>query len=187
MDWMSMVTVGFIRRPHGNRGYVVGEPQTDFGEDRFRVGGIVHVRRGDSIDSMTVVAGRPQGELWVVGFEGFESIDAADALRGLELKVPETELRVLEPGTFYVHDLVGCAVRTVGGDEVGAVVKVDLATGIPVLVIEGAGDLGEVLVPFVDAICRRVRPTVREIEIDPPEGLIELNRTKATVAKALRK
>lgn len=186
MDWMSMVTVGFIRRPHGNRGYVVVEPQTDFGKDRFRVGGIVHVRRGETIDALTIVAGRPQGELWVVGFDGVESIDSADTLRGLELKVPETELRVLGPGTFYVHDLVGCAVKTVGGDEVGVVAKVDLATGIPVLVIDGAGDVGEVLVPFVDAICRRVTPAAREIEIDPPEGLIELNRTKATIAKAAR-
>lgn len=178
-----MVTVGFIRRPHGNRGYVVVEPQTDFGEDRFRVGGTVHVKRGDSIAPMTVVAGRPHGELWVVGFEGFESIDAAETLRGLELKVPETELRALDAGSFYVHDLVGCAVRTVAGEDVGVVVKVDLATGIPVLVIDGAGGTGEVLVPFVDAICRRVDPAGRSIEIDPPVGLIELNRTKTASAK----
>jgi hypothetical protein len=30
----------------------------------------------------------------------------------------------------------------------------------------------------VDAICRRVDPEARVIEIDPPEGLIALNRTR---------
>lgn len=179
MDWMSMVTVGFIRRPHGNRGHVVVEPQTDFGDERFRVGGIVHVRRGESVDPMTVVASRPHGELWVVGFDGFESIDAANTLRGLELKVPETELRALEAGAFYVHDLVGCVVKTRGGARVGTVGKVDLATGVPMLVVNGDGDAaGEVLVPFIDAICLRVDIAGREIEIEPPDGLIELNRTK---------
>jgi 16S rRNA processing protein RimM len=41
------------------------------------------------------------------------------------------------------------------------------------LVVNGDG---EVLVPFSDAICRRVSVADRVIEIDPPEGLIELNR-----------
>jgi ribosomal 30S subunit maturation factor RimM len=50
--------------------------------------------------------------------------------------------------------------------------RVDLATDVPVLVVSGRG---EVLVPFVDAICRRVDPEARVIEIDPPDGLIALN------------
>jgi ribosomal 30S subunit maturation factor RimM len=49
---------------------------------------------------------------------------------------------------------------------------VDLTTGVPVLVVAARG---EVLVPFVDAICRRVDPATRVIEIDPPDGLIEPN------------
>jgi ribosomal 30S subunit maturation factor RimM len=42
------------------------------------------------------------------------------------------------------------------------------------LVVEGRG---EVLVPFASEICRRVDPAGRVIEIDPPEGLVDLNRT----------
>ena len=74
---------------------------------------------------------------------------------------------------YYVFDLVGCMVRTVGGDEVGHVERVDLATGVAMLVV--AGD-GEVLVPFSEAICTRIDPAGKTIEIDPPPGLVELNR-----------
>jgi 16S rRNA processing protein RimM len=88
------------------------------------------------------------------------------------LRIPEKDLRALGPNAFYVHHLVGCEVRTVAGERVGIVERVDLATDVPVLVVSGRG---EVLVPFVDAICRRVDPEARVIEIDPPDGLIALN------------
>jgi ribosomal 30S subunit maturation factor RimM len=53
-----------------------------------------------------------------------------------------------------------------------------MATGVPVLVV-GEGDGDEVLVPFAEPICRTVDLTARTIAIDPPEGLIELNRPAA--------
>ena len=43
VDWASMVTVGRIVRPHGNRGHVVVVPESDFAEDRFRAGEILRV------------------------------------------------------------------------------------------------------------------------------------------------
>jgi ribosomal 30S subunit maturation factor RimM len=52
------------------------------------------------------------------------------------------------------------------------VTNVRLDTGVPLLVIDGDG---EVLVPFAEPICRRVDPIARLIEVDPPDGLLELN------------
>lgn len=168
-----MVTVGRIVRPHGNRGQVVVVPESDFADERFREGEILHVAREGAVRSVTVGASRFWNGRWIIGLSGVSSIDEAEALRGLELRIPYADLRVLGPGAFYVHDLVGCEVRTVSGERVGVVEKVDLATGVPMLVVGGRG---EVLVPFVDAICRRVEPAAGVIEIDPPDGLLALNR-----------
>jgi 16S rRNA processing protein RimM len=170
-----MVTVGRIVRPHGNRGQVVVQPESDFAADRFKAGALLRILRpsdGGEPGVLTVTGSRFHDGRWVVGFEGLGSIDDAETLRGLELRIPESDLRTLGPNAFYVHQLVGCEVRTVGGERVGLVSRVDLATGVPMLVIAGRG---EVLVPFVDAICRRVDPEARVIEIDPPDGLIALN------------
>jgi 16S rRNA processing protein RimM len=71
-----------------------------------------------------------------------------------------------------VHDLVGCEVRTMSGERIGEVARVEMATGVPTLVV----GMDDVLIPFTEAICRRIDPAGRVIEIDPPEGLIELNR-----------
>jgi 16S rRNA processing protein RimM len=179
-----MATVGRVIRPHGNRGHVVVASETDFGDERFQVGSTLHMLSGDRIEPVVVSASREHQGRWVVGFEGIASIDAAETLRGRDLRVPGDALHELAAGRFYVHDLIGCEVRTTTGDTVvGTVERVDVNVGIPLLVVSGgAGTQGvadEVLVPFTDAICRRIDVAARTIEIDPPEGLIDLNRRKA--------
>ena len=72
-----------------------------------------------------------------------------------------------------MHDLARCEVVTVAGRVVGRVDRVGLGTGTPVSVIDGPR--GEVLVPLADAICTRVDVAAKVIEIDPPDGSIELN------------
>jgi 16S rRNA processing protein RimM len=168
-----MITVGRIIRPHHNRGHVVVMPETDFPHDRFDVGSVLYRERDGKVEPIVVSANRERDGRWVVGFEGVESISDAETLRGAELRVPASDVKTLDPGAFYVFDLVGCAVRTTAGEEIGPVERVDLTTGVPMLVV--AGD-GEVLVPFSEAICTRIDPAAKIIEIDPPPGLIELNR-----------
>lgn len=168
-----MVTVGRIIRPHHNKGHVVVVPETDFPDERFAVGSTLFRERDGGVEPMVVGAVRARDGRWVVGFEGFTTIDDAETLRGLELRVPGADVKPLGEGAFYVFDLIGCVVRTVDGREVGLVGRVDLATGVPLLVIDAGG---EVLIPFSAAICTRIDPAARVIEIDPPEGLIELNR-----------
>ncbi|MEZ5318448.1 MAG: ribosome maturation factor RimM [Vicinamibacterales bacterium] len=171
------VTVGRIVRPQGNRGQVVVAPETDFGADRFVPGAEFDAVGPDGTTRRLVVTdSRPHDARWVVGFEGVASIDDAEALRNLELQVPEADLTPLEPGRYYVHDLVGCEVTSPGG-TVGRVTGVDLATGTPVLEVAHER-YGEVLVPLAEEICRRIDVAARRIEIAPPAGLVELNATR---------
>ena len=62
---------------------------------------------------------------------------------------------------------------SVDGDEVGSVTEV-LHTGAGELLSVRAGEGREVLVPFVSAIVMSVSLTDGVIEIDPPEGLLDL-------------
>ena len=109
-----------------------------------------------------------------MGFAGITTISEAETLRGLELRIPADQLRPLQADTYYVHDLAGCRVETQSGQAVGTVRDVQLDTGIPLLVV--AARDGEVLIPFNAEFCRRVDVAAKAIVIDPPEGLLELNR-----------
>ena len=168
-----MAVVGRIARAHGNRGQVIVNPETDFADQRFREGAEVFVQRQGRVESLRVAAVRFQRERPVLALAGVDTMDAAEALAGLELRVPVEWLAALPDGSYYHHDLVGCRVETQAGSLVGTVRNVESGAGAARLVI--AGPKGEVLVPLVDAICRTIDIAARRIVIEPPEGLLDLN------------
>lgn len=184
IDWDSMAVVGYIARPHGLRGQVLVKPETDFAEERFRVGATLWTRTAGREEQLTISSARIQNRLPVIGFEGMASIEDVERLSGQELRVPEEAMQPLEPGRYYEHQLVGCEVEVVSGQRsgqlsgkrVGTVVKVEGGPGGSRFVVEG--ERGEILIPFAADICVSVDVEAKKIQIDPPEGLLELNETK---------
>jgi 16S rRNA processing protein RimM len=75
---------------------------------------------------------------------------------------------------FYHFQLAGCQVVTSEGDDVGVVQGVEGEAGGQRLVVATPG--GEVLVPFATSICTAIDVAGRRIVIDPPAGLLEVNR-----------
>jgi 16S rRNA processing protein RimM len=175
-QWEDMAVVGRIARPHGIRGQVIVNPETDFPEDRFAVGATLFARRGDRVEPFTVTASRIQQGRPVIGLEGIADMNAAQELAGLEFRVPVETLAVLPEGTFYHHDLVGCVVTTADGTAVGTVSAVEGGAGNTRLVVQS--DKGEVLVPLAVDICTSIEPAAKRIVVAPPEGLLELNERR---------
>jgi 16S rRNA processing protein RimM len=171
-----MAVVGRIARPHGLRGQVIVNPETDFAEQRFRSGAVLWIRSGAGPERLIVSTARFQGGRPVIGFEGMSSIDEVERLAGLEVRVPEDALTPLEPGRYYEHQLAGCSVVTASGDMIGTVAKVEGGAGGSRLVVDGRR--GEILIPFAVEICIAVDVGARRIVIDPPEGLLDLNEPK---------
>src|SRR4051794_23171565 len=116
-----MAVVGQIARAHGNRGQVILNAETDFPDERFRPGAELFVERRGVVERLTVTSLRFQRDRPIVGFEGVETMNDAEALAGHELRVPTDRLAALPDGTFYRHDLVGCTVETGRGERVGVV------------------------------------------------------------------
>ena len=173
MDWTAMAVVGSIARAHGIRGQVIVNPETDFPEQRFKPGAKVFINRGASVDALVVSTVRFQNGRPVIGIEGVETMNDAETLAGLEMRVPVEELAKLPAGTFYHHELVGCHVVTGRGEEVGTVEGVEGTVGGSRLVVAGAK--GEILIPLASEICRTIDVAARRIVIEPPEGLLDLN------------
>ena len=142
-----MAVVGRVVRSHGLRGQVVVNLETDFPEERFRPGAELFVERGGVIKPLTLTSVRFQNQRPVIGIAGVDTIDAAEPLAGLELRVPADRLAPLPAGTFYRHDLVGVT----------------------------AGD-GDVLIPLASEICPTIDVAGKRIVIEPPDGLLDLNK-----------
>ena len=179
--WDDMVLVGIVARTHGLRGHVVLNALTDFADERFKVGAVVWGRIAGVITPLHIESLRMQGARPVVMFAGYDDIDRAEELAGVELRIPEQALQPLADGSWYHHQLVGCAVVTNDGAHVGAVSKVEDGAGGTLLVVNG--DRGEILIPLAEEICTRVDVASRRIQIAPPPGLLDLNETRREPAQ----
>ncbi len=169
-----MAVVGVIGRPHGIRGQVFVNPDTDFPEQRFGPGATLYLMRSGRVEPVTVTTFRMQQARPVIGLDGVTDMDAAAELTGLEFRVPVESLVTLPDGMFYHHDLVGCQVVTTAGLAVGTVSAVEGDAANTRLVVQA--DEGDVLIPLVLPICTEIDPKARRIVIAPPEGLLELNQ-----------
>jgi 16S rRNA processing protein RimM len=171
------LVVGRVIKAHGIRGEVVVEVRTDDPESRFREGAPLRGKPpGDGAERRYAVeSARAHGSRLLVRFEGVDDRDAAESLRGVVFVVDSADLPPIEdPDEFYDYQLEGLLVRTVGGREVGTVADVlHTAAGELLAVQAEAGT--EVLVPFVSAIVTSVSLRDGTIEIDAPEGLLELD------------
>lgn len=177
VKWDEMAVVGRIARAHGNRGQVIVNLDTDFPDERFQPGAELFVARRGNVEPLTLTTVRFQGDRPVVGIGGIDTIDAAEELAGLELRIPVGRLASLPAGTFYRHDLVGCRVETLAGEPVGIVEDVEgTLTGSRLVV---AGRRGEILIPLASEICTTIDVNAKRIVIEPPEGLLDLNTRSA--------
>ena len=169
-----MAVVGRIARAHGIRGQVIVNLHTDFPQERFRPGAELFVERDGRVEPIRITSVRFQQERPVIGIGGFDDMDAATALAGAELRVPVGELAALPEGTYYRHDLVGCAVETLNGERLGTVAEVEGTMSGSRLVLQTPR--GELLIPLAAEFCPTIDTAAKRIVVDPPEGLLELNR-----------
>jgi 16S rRNA processing protein RimM len=171
------LVVGRIVKAHGITGEVVIDVRTDDPEARFAPGNTLRGKRsrGGSECEFVVDAVRQHGARLLVRLSGVASRDAADALRGTLFLVDSADLPPIEdPDEFYDHQLEGLAVRTVGGFALGVVAEVLHTPAGELLSVKRDGG-AEVLVPFVEAIVTSVALSDGIIEIDPPDGLLDLD------------
>jgi 16S rRNA processing protein RimM len=170
------LVVGRVVRAHGINGEVVVEIRTDDPAERFARGTTLRAKgsrdkqeRSYVIDDVREHSGR-----LLVRLAEVADRNAADALRGSLFVVDSDDLPPIdEPDTFYDHQLEGLRVRTVTGTDVGVVTEVLHTAAGELLAVKG--DSGEVLVPFVSAIVTSVSLDDGTVDIDPPDGLLDLS------------
>lgn len=157
------MTIGVVQRPHGIKGEVVVEPFSD-NESRFE--DLVEVRvvgpRGGRM--LTVDGFFPHKGRLVIQFDEIRTVEAAEILRGAELRVPLTALPQLPKGSYYHHELKGLDVRIESGESIGVVEDIFETGAAPVLVIRDSSKT-ESLVPLVDAFI---------LEVDVPGGFMRV-------------
>jgi 16S rRNA processing protein RimM len=171
------LVAGRVVKAHGITGELVVDVRTDDPEQRFARGNRLRLKpRGPGeTREVQVESVRPHGARMLVRLSGVLDRDTADALRGSLFIVDSADLPPIDdPDEFYDHQLEGLTVRTVDGMQIGTVTEV-LHTGAGELLSIRTPEGAEVLVPFVSAMVTSVSLADGIVEIDPPDGLLDLD------------
>ena len=150
-----MLEVGRIIKPHGLRGDVIVDLVTNRTE-RLDPGTVLD---GGDRTFEVVRASQHKGR-WIVTFHAVNSIDDAEALRGVVLRAEPID----DPDELWVHELLGARVVERDGTDRGTVTGVQANPASDLLVLDTGA-----LVPlrFV------VEHTPARVVVDVPEGLFD--------------
>ena len=169
------VVVGTVGRAHGLRGEVTVRAHTDFAQERFAPGSVLHAGSAAGAP-LEVASSRWQGDVLVVGFRGHADRSRAEALRGTQLWA-RVEAGEDADGDFHDAALVGLDVRA-GGAVIGRVASIVHNPAQDLLVVDTPA--GEQLVPFVTALVPVVDLAGGFVEVVDLPGLLESPATGST-------
>jgi len=194
MASMGWVWLALIKRTQGRKGEVFAEILTDFPE-KFAERRRLWLLRGakTAVSDVSITAGGDENprevELvhhWlhkggvVLHFAGVDSISSAEELAGMIVAIPQEERAKLDADEVYIGDLIGCVLVDVAGVEpvtVGEIEDVDRSAGpVAILVVHGESSTDEILIPFAKDYLRLVDVEAKRVEMELPEGLVNLNR-----------
>ena len=152
--------VGRVERPWGLRGEIKVLPLTDFPQ-RFDAGARVFVRgAGHHVRHSRWQKGRV-----FVALSGVEGVAAAEALRGALLEIPDGETPEFAEGEYYIDQIEGCEVVSVGGAPLGRVREV-LQPGANDVYVVRRPSQPDLLIPALREIVVAVDVEARRITVD---------------------
>ena len=160
------VAVGRVARAHGVQGEVAVLVLSEV-EDRFAIGATLWLEDGRTL---TVESSRPHRGRLLVRFREVRDREQAERLQRALLVVPESSSPSLPEGSWWDHQIEGCAVETDRGRALGTVREVIHTAANDVWsVVDGGGR--ETLVPVLNDVLVSVDVGAKRIVVREIAGL----------------
>lgn len=165
--------VGKIVNTHSLKGEVKVISSTDFEEERFKKGSKLLITRGNQLIREVVVQSyRNHKNFLLVKFEGIDSVEEAEKLKNLQIKINSDEVGELEENEFYFHQIIGCEVFDENDKNLGEIIDILTPGANDVWVIKGENGR-EILIPYIEDVVKQIDITSKKVNIEVMEGLID--------------
>jgi len=165
--------LGTIVKTVGLKGEVKLLPGPDFWTAALDSTGLELTRDGEFQGEARVDKYRIKGNTYILKLSGVGTIDEAEKLVGCAL---EAQLGRIEesslPREALPCQMMGLDVVLPDGTTLGSVIDMLLGSNQDCFIVEGKG--GKHLIPNVPEVVRSIDLEKGIIEIDPPEGLLDL-------------
>lgn len=167
----ELVSIGKIVGHYGYKGEVKVTPLTDFPQ-RFEGLKQVMVNKHGAISIAQIEKVKINHNMLLIKFSGIDSKESALEIRGSLLQIEETELYPLPEGYYYHFQLLGLKVFDGRRGFIGILTDV-LETGANDVYLIKSDDYGEILIPAIKEVVKKIDLAGKSMQVDLLPGLID--------------
>ncbi|MCO7174673.1 ribosome maturation factor RimM [Sporolactobacillus kofuensis] len=171
MTEQQWLYVGKIVNTQGIKGEVRVISATDFPEERYAKGSILHLREKGNDQTLTVRSYRRHKQFDCLTFEDHPSINDVENYKGMSLFVEQGQLSELEEGDFYYYEVIGSNVVTDTGAVLGTVKEILSPGANDVWVIDTGKK--ELLIPYIKDVVKNVDVKNKKVTVHLIPGLVD--------------
>lgn len=162
--------IGEIVNTHGVKGEVKVLPLTD-NPKRFEDLKWVYIDKVSSMEKVHINEVKYLKSFVILTLKEISDMNAAEALKGLFLKVDRENAVTLPKDSFFISDLLECEVFELEGKRLG-VLKSILKTGSNDVYVVKNENNKEILIPALKSVVKDISIQNRKIIVSLPEGLV---------------
>lgn len=170
----NLLKVGIISNTHGIRGEIKVFPTTDDPKRYLDLEEVI-LDTGKEKKKMEIEKVRFYKNMVILKFKGIDDINEVLPYRQKNLYVTREQAVPLKENEYFIADLIGLAVVSDEGEELGEVTDVIQSAANDIYVIKKKG-MPELLVPAIKDCIKKVDVEAGSMEIHLLPGLRELNQ-----------
>lgn len=168
----NLLRVGVITSPHGIKGEVKVFPTTDDAK-RFKELKKVILDTGKEYIPMEIEHVKFFKNMVILKFKGYDNINEIEKYKSRDLLITRDQAVDLAPDEYFITDLIGLAVVSDQGVELGTLKDV-LETGANDVYVVAMKDGKELMLPAIGDCILNVDLEQRRMEVHVLEGLMDL-------------
>lgn len=166
---LEYLSIGQIVSTHGVKGEVKVYPLTE-NINRFSQLKSVYIEKDNELTQLSVVSVKYLSTMVVIKFRDIDSIEDAQKLKNMYIKVDRKNAVKLPKDNFFICDVIDMDVYSTDTVFLGKVKDVMKTGNNDVFVVEN--NKKEILIPALKAIFKEINMEERKIIVELPEGLI---------------
>ncbi|OPX42531.1 ribosome maturation factor RimM [Ruminiclostridium hungatei] len=163
--------VGQLVNTHGVKGELKSTALTD-DPQRFKKLEWVYIDKNGSLEKYELAGVKFFKQFVIIKFKGVDSIEAAEKLKGMYLKIDRENAIKLPKDSFFITDLIGLSVYDEKETLLGKLKDVIQTGSNDVYVVrDDAGT--EILIPALKSVVKEVLLDAGRISVILPKGLLD--------------
>ncbi len=166
----NYLRVGVITTTHGVRGEVKVFPTTD-DPNRFKDLKKLYLDAGKEMIPLEPEGVKYFKQLVILKFKGIDNINDIEKYRGCDLLIDRADAVKLEEGEYFIFDLIGSAVYTDEGKELGILTEILTTAANDVYVVK-TPEAKEVLIPSTKECILDIDVEKKKITVHLLNGLL---------------